>query len=258
MTEPNVLTFPDLESLSRAAADEFCQIAVDAVAQRGRCVVALAGGHTPRRIYEMLGSPSYRSRVPWQQIDVFWSDERMVPPEDPDSNFRMAFETLLSKVPLPNSSIHRVTTENCSPAQAADTYGEEIARTFNIPAAGGLPSFDLILLGMGEDGHTASLFPHSPALQVTDRWAAPSRAPKRPNERVTMTLPVINAARHVMMIIAGTEKARILADVLIGPRGHERLPSQLVAPTTGELLLFVDKAAAFHLTQTGQSGSPRL
>jgi 6-phosphogluconolactonase len=256
--EPLIHQFDDLDALSIAAADQFCCITRDAVAARGLCTIALAGGSTPRRLYELMATPAYRDRVRWDKLEFFWGDERIVPPENEDSNFRMANETLLKKIPVKEIGIHRIPAENGTPDDVARRYEEEIAVSFGIAGGGPPPTLDLIVLGMGTDGHTASLFPHSPALRATERWVVPSRAPRPPYDRVTMTAPVINAARQVIFLVAGTDKSPTLAQVLDGPLDPDRLPSQLIAPSNGSLLWLIDSAAASQLRGTGLPGGIRV
>lgn len=249
-----VREFADLETLSAAAAEKFCRITQDAIAARGRCTVVLAGGSTPRRPYELLATPMYRTKVQWDRLEFFWGDERMVPHDHPDSNFRMANETLLSRIPVSEHNIHRIQTERGAPQTVAQDYEEEIAQVFHLPLGGQPPAFDVILLGMGADGHTASLFPYSDALDETSRWVVPNHGPMPDIERVTMTPRVINTARHVIFLVAGADKAQTLAQVLEGTRDPQRFPAQLICPVLGELAWFVDFAAAAELRRAKESG----
>ncbi|MBI5867070.1 MAG: 6-phosphogluconolactonase [candidate division Zixibacteria bacterium] len=253
-----VREFADLDALSSAAADEFRLIAIASVTARDCCRVVLPGGNTPRRLFEMLATPTYRNTVPWDRLEFYWGDERMVPPDDPDSNFRMANEALLAKVPLHPAAVHRVQTESGSPEEVASGYAVELSQLRTTPNENRSPVFDVILLGMGSDGHTASLFPHSPVLGHVGQWVVPSRAPKPPHERITMTAEVINAAREVIFLVSGADKAEVLAQVLEGPADAQRLPAQLSAPSHGRLLWFVDSAAASKLTRAGQQGRFRV
>ena len=235
-------TFPNLESLSQAAAGLFARLAADAVKTRGRFSVALSGGGTPRRAYEILAQPPFREQVSWDCTHVFWGDERCVDPADPRSNTRLAREALLDRVPLPGTQIHPL---SCSPSpeSGAQNY-ENLLREF---FGGGPPRLDLIFLGLGENGHTASLFPGDPALNERERWTAPVQVAGENLARVTLTVPLINEAAVVAFLVAGAAKAGVLRKVLQGPRDPRRLPAQLINPGGGELYWLVDREAAAEL-----------
>ena len=210
--------YPDLESLSRAAAALLVEQANLAVAARGRFSVALAGGATPRRTYELLAAPPF-DRAPWDRMHVFWGDERCVPLTDPRSNARLAKEAWLDRVPIPGHQIHPL---NCAldPAAAARQYEAQLREFF----AGQPPILDLVLLGLGDDGHTASLFPGTTVLAETERWAAPLYVAEQDLYRVTLTAPLINQAAVVAFLVAGSAKAGVLKEVLHGPWDPARLP----------------------------------
>ena len=246
--------FADLEELSEAAAGEFCGIACQAIAERGRAVVTLSGGSTPRRLYELLTTDRYRHRVAWDRVEFFWGDERAVPPDHSDSNYRMARHVLLEPLAIPTAHIHRIEGDRNDLDAAALTYEREIARVFGVLPDGPPPAFDLVLLGMGTDGHTASLFPGTDAGEAS-RWVVSQYVPAIAANRVTMTPRLLNAARHVMFLVAGTEKADALALVLDGARDPQRLPAQMIEPTSGVLVWFVDRGAAARL---GASRADRL
>ena len=248
MTAPAVRRFADAEAVSRAATVEFVRRAAEAVQARGRFTVALSGGSTPRRLYQLLAGEPFRGQVDWGRVEVFWGDERSVPPDDKESNFRMAHEALLASLALPPGRVHRMAAERSDRDAAAREYQDQIARAFGVDANGEPPAFDLILLGMGPDGHTASLFPHTTALGETKRWVVVNHVPKFNTDRMTLTYPVLNRAREVLFLVAGSDKAEPLSEVLQGAPDPERLPSQRVRPTNGSLLLFVDRAAAARLT----------
>jgi len=237
--------FNDPESLSRAAADLFVQAAVAAVAARGHFSVALSGGNTPRRTYELLARPPRRDRTPWPSIRVFWGDERCVPADDARSNARMAAEALLRYVPVAAANVHPIRCDR-EPKTAAARY-DALLRT-QLPAAA--PVLDLIFLGLGENGHTASLFPYSPVLAETERRAAEVYVAEQEMYRVTLTAPVINAARLAVFLVFGREKSQILKAVLEGPTDTRRLPAQLVRPHAGRLIWMVDRAAASLLAES--------
>jgi 6-phosphogluconolactonase len=238
------LTTP--QDLFQAAAEEVLRAAAEAIAQRGRFTIALSGGSTPRNLYTLIAANASAS-LPWDQMFFFWGDERHVPPNDPDSNYRMAKETLLSKVPIPPANIFPVPADNPDAAAAAQAY-EDTLRKFFALAAGEFPRFDLILLGMGPDGHTASLFPETAALQEKSRLVVANWVEKLSNSRITFTLPVLNAARCVAFLVSGADKAAVLHEVLEGKAPGEKYPSKLVRPIEGKLIWFVDRAAASDLS----------
>jgi 6-phosphogluconolactonase len=235
----------DLEALSRAAAELFARQAQEAAAQRGRFSVALSGGNTPKRTYELLAQPPLRDQVPWPQVHVFWGDERCVPPADPRSNYRMARQALLDHVPIPAAQVHRVAGEK-PPQQAAADYQLDVQQFFQ----GAPPRFDLVYLGLGDNGHTASLFPNTPVLQERQRWVAEVYVAEQSMYRVTMTALLLNQAALVAFIVSGAGKAGVLPEVIEGPPDTQRLPAQLIQPAPGQLLWLVDRAAAAKLTKT--------
>src|SRR5216684_3563029 len=217
------LTTP--QELFEAAAEDVVHTANQAVAERGRFTVALAGGSTPRNLYNLLATNA-RTSLPWDRMFFFWSDERHVPPTHPDSNYRMADEAMLSKIPVPASNVFRVPTENPDAPAAAEAY-EQTLRKFFALEPGQFPRFDLILLGMGPDGHTASLFPGSAGLQEKSRLVIANWVDKLKTSRLTLTLPVLNAARCVVFLVSGTDKAPALHAVLEGEASGEQYPSKL-------------------------------
>jgi 6-phosphogluconolactonase len=251
-TEPRVelRVFANAEDLAAAAAAEFTARARAAVVQHGRFTVALSGGSTPNRLYALLAERrrTGEGRLPWGKIHVFWGDERVVPPGHSESNFRAANEALLSKVPIPQANVHGIRAEARSPATAAGLYEQELRRFFSL-AAGQFPRFDLVLLGLGADGHTASLFPGSDVLREETRLVAAPLVATLGTHRITLTLPVLNSARAVMFLVSGGEKAEALARALEGGIGSEALPPRLVRPRNGALLWLVDRAAARMLSQ---------
>ncbi|HEU5459661.1 MAG TPA: 6-phosphogluconolactonase [Pyrinomonadaceae bacterium] len=220
--------------LARAAAEVFVARSSEAVAQRGSWTIALSGGSTPKLLYQLLADPNepFRERVPWSRIHFFWSDERHVPPDHPDSNYRMANEAMLAHVQIGKENVHRVMSENPSAAEAAELYEEVVPQRF-----------DLILLGLGTDGHTASIFPGSEVLHETKRLVAAPWVEKLKAYRITMTLPLINNAAAVVFLVSGAEKAEIVNEVLRGPK---RYPAQEVRPAE-ELRWLLDREAASKL-----------
>ena len=241
---------PTPQELFAAAADEVVRAANQAVAQRGRFTLALSGGSTPKSLYNLLATNA-RTTFPWDHTFFFWSDERHVPPTDPESNYRMADEAMLSKVPVAASNVFRVPAENQNVEAAAEAYDQALQKFFQLKP-GEFPQFDLILLGLGPDGHTASLFPESPGLQQKSRLVIANWVEKFKTSRITFTLPVLNAARTVAFLVSGTDKAPALHAVLEDKAAPEKdYPAKLVRPTDGNLIWFVDRAAASELSNTG-------
>ena len=216
------------------------------MAERNRFTIALSGGSTPKSLFTLLAT-SARSSLPWDRMFFFWGDERHVPPDDPGSNYRMANEAMLSKVPVPAGNVFRIPAENPDAAAAAASY-EQTLRKFFALEAGQVPRFDLILLGMGPDGHTASLFPATAALRETSRLVVANWVEKLKTSRITLTLPVLNAAHCVAFLVSGTDKAAALHVVLETDAPGEQYPSKLVQPSDGKLIWFVDRAAASELS----------
>lgn len=235
----------DIPELSAQAAAEFVRQANERSATAGRFVVALSGGSTPRALYSLLAGAEFQSQVPWDRVHFFWGDERCVPPDHPDSNYRMAFETLLSKAPVPEENIHRIEAE-LAPEAAAAGYERTIRDFFRLSGAD-WPRFDLIFLGLGDDGHTASLFPGSEALNERHRLVVAAYNEKLKSHRVTLTLPVLNRAANIFFLVAGEGKAAVLRDVFSGSTGSRDLPAQQIAPKNGRLVWFLDEAAASSL-----------
>lgn len=236
----------DLNGVAQLGADLFVALARKAAAAGHEFAVALSGGSTPKLMHQLLAGDPYRTEVEWSRVRFYWGDERHVAPDDPDSNFRMARETLLDALPLREEQIHRMRTEEADARVAADLYEQELRQYFGL-APGQLPRFDLIYLGMGPDGHTASLFPHTPALHVADRLVVANPVAKLNTDRITLTAPVINYAAAVAFLVAGADKASALAVVLDGPRDPDEYPSQRIHPSDGELYWYVDRAAAAQL-----------
>jgi 6-phosphogluconolactonase len=247
-------TLPSKEELGQAVASLVARLSAQAINDRARFTVALSGGSLPKIVCPSLVSEPWRSQIDWSAWHVFWADERCVPLDHPDSNFRLARQYLFNQVEIPVAQIYPI-DDSFEPDITAKAYEAVLKQLFR-PAPGRPPRFDIILLGMGEDGHTASLFPGHPLIDETSRWVAPVfDSPKPPPERITLTLPVINQARHVVFVTAGSSKANILARVLASDDLAESLPAQLVRPTEGELFWFVDEAAAAELNhkKTGES-----
>lgn len=243
----------------RVAAEHVVERACHAVEHRGRFLLTLSGGSTPEPLYELLATPPFATRIEWPRVHVFWGDERCVPPDHPDSNYRMAREALIDHVPLPPANVHRIRGED-APAQAAAAYEDLLRGFFGNSEISPNTSFDLVLLGMGSDGHTASLFPGSAATRETRRWVVASPGPQPDSWRVTLTPVLLNAAEDVTFIVSGAEKAAHLKDVLEN-RLAEPLPAQLIRPKHGALHWMIDAAAASRLQggymkPAGASGTP--
>jgi len=237
-TPNEVRVFDDMSGLLRATADEIVTIARNAVDARGNFTWALAGGSTPRDVYRLLASDPYRERMPWNAIHFFWGDERHVPPDHPDSNFRMAREAMLDAVPVPAGNIHRVPAEESDAERAAMQYESTLREFFEGQS---WPAFDLIQLGLGKEGHTASLFPGGAAIREREHWVVAPWVEAQNTFRVTLTPPVLNHARRTLFLVAGDEKAAALHAVLEGAREPEVYPAQIVE---GNRLWMVDRAAA--------------
>ena len=233
---------PDNAALNRTAAQEFQRLAESAITARGRFSVALSGGNTPRSVYSLLAE-EFNATIAWDKVHIFFCDERYVPPEDADSNFRMANDSLLTHVPIPQTNIHRVLTE-LEPESAAQNYDAQLREFFHL-AGNEWPRFDLIMLGLGDDGHTASLFPGTSALDEGWHRVVANWVDKMKCFRITFTFPVLNHAAEVLFLVSGANKAPILKDVL--RPGGSRFPSQRVRPENGRLLWLVDQDAATQL-----------
>jgi 6-phosphogluconolactonase len=246
---PEIEIVPDTAALAQRAAEQFSGLAGYAIHKRGRFVVALSGGSSPKLMNTLLAAPPFADKINWPKVFVFWGDERCVGPEHADSNYRMARETLLEHVSIPDANIHRVHGE-LAPEHAAQRYEDELREFFEqggVPAGRqGSPRFDLILLGLGDDGHTASLFPGTPAVRENQRWALAVKHDTPPPplvDRVTLTPPMINAAANITFLVSGAGKAERLRQVLYDPSNPDRLPAQAVKPKDGKLLWLLDEAA---------------
>jgi 6-phosphogluconolactonase len=239
---PDIRVYANLEDLSRAAADVFQNTVAQCAQAERRAYIAVSGGSTPKRLYELLATPPWSQHIHWSCVELFWVDERPVPPDSPESNYRLVNDALLNDVPLPPTSVHSIPTELGSLDAAAAAYDAEMKEM--LPrTADGWPRFDLVLLGMGDDGHTASLFPQSPAISETERWVVVNPVPKLHTERITLTFPVLNHAAQVVFLVSGAAKAEVLNDVLHAPFDVAALPAQGVRPEDGEVTWLVDEAA---------------
>ena len=240
---PRVQVFDDAEAVARGAAERFVELGQAAIDARGCFSVGLAGGSTPKRTYELLASEAYREQLNWSKVHIFFGDEPCVPPDHSESNYRMANEALISRVSIPPPNVHRINGLGDAVANAS-LYEDEL-RTFFNPAS--WPRFDLVLLGMGDDGHTASLFPGTKALVEPRAWVVANWVEKFGAFRITLTAPAINHAANIAFLVTGATKAERLLEVLRGALDPEKLPSQLIQPLDGSLFWLVDKAAAGRL-----------
>ncbi len=250
----NFLVYDTPERVAQAAAETFAKHVADAVSARGVARVAISGGTTPKRMFALLADPTqpFAGSVAWDKLELYWVDERCVGPEDAESNYRMTNEQLLSKVSLPADHVFRMEGE-LPPEEAANRYETYLRNNFKLEGAQ-VPSFDLVLLGMGDDGHTASLFPHTDGLNEMGRLAIANHVPQKETWRVTLTWPVINQGRYVCFLIEGGAKADKLHDVLLGTYDPEALPAQLIRPDNGTLYLLLDAEAARRLPKLEMSG----
>ncbi len=241
------------EAVAQAAAHLFVEAAAQAAEVRGVARIAISGGSTPKRMFALLADPAqpFRAQVPWDKLKLYWVDERCVPPTDAESNYRMTREAMLDHVPLPPANIFRMEGE-LDPEEAANRYETFLRNSMRLEGAE-LPTFDLVLLGMGDDGHTASLFPRTGAINELGRLVVANHVAQKDTWRITLTWPVINQGREVAFLIEGTAKATVLAEVLLGPRDPARLPSQLIRPANGKLSFLLDEAAAAKLPMPSQS-----
>jgi 6-phosphogluconolactonase len=251
MPQPAILRCESAASAADAAADRVAEVLARAIERRGRASIALSGGKTPRETYARLAQPPHLGKVAWGQAEVFWGDERCVSPDHPQSNYRMALEAWLFDAPIPRRNIHRMRGE-ADPKTAAREYEETLRVALQAPARD-TPRLDLVLLGIGLDGHTASLFPGSPALKESDRLVVATFVQNVNGWRLTATPRLLNAARHVIFLVTGAEKAGIVRDVLEGPRLPERLPAQVVQPADGRVEWLIDRDAG-KLLASAESG----
>lgn len=249
----SVSTFEDSSALMHAAAEKIVTVATEALSARKRFTWALSGGSTPHQLFSLLAGVPYAGRIDWDRVHFFWGDERCVPSEHPESNYRMATETLLSAIHPPAGNVHRMPGE-AEPSAGAARYEATLRRaffdTFGAVTERGLPRFDLVLLGMGTDGHTASLFPGTAASAETNRWVMPVRVDQPVPHRLTLTFPVINAAAHVLFVVSGADKADSVRETLAQQRATDTepsLPAARVRPVRGQLAWFLDAKAAARL-----------
>ncbi len=246
MAQPELMICDDSEELATAAAERISRAAAEGIAARGRFTLCLTGGSTPRRTYTILARQQGPASVDWSKTFLFFGDERFVPPDDDRSNYKMVRQSLLQNAPVAADHVFAVPTQLSSPQKAAEEYARTLKAFFG---GGAWPEFDLVLLGLGDDGHTASLFPGAAALRVTDRWAtfSPPGVLPPPVDRVTLTFPVFNAARQVMFLVSGANKTEALAEVYQGRASVKQRPAAGIRPAKGHTVWLVDRAAAGSL-----------
>jgi 6-phosphogluconolactonase len=235
-------SLPDAEAVSIRAASIVIDRAKTAQDSRGRFSLAVSGGSTPLRLFELLAT-SFRKDIDWGQTEIFWADERCVPPDHKESNYKGAYDALLSRVDIPPEKVHRIRGE-MSPEEGAREYEEELLRCFG---SAGLPAFDLVILGVGEDGHTASLFPDAPSLSEENRFAIPVYAGKLQSGRITLTLPVLNNAAAILFLVTGRKKAGILREIIGNRKQRPKYPASLIQSVRGETIWLVDSEASSQL-----------
>lgn len=241
----NLKVFPSKPELVKAVAERMVQSIAKAVRETGSCSIALAGGSTPRDVYARLAEPAYQNRISWKIVHLFWGDERTVPPDHPDSNYRMAQEALLNHIDIPPENVHRMSGET-TPDSAAAKYAEILHNHFSSSQ----PQFDLVLLGMGDDGHTTSLFPETTALDEIDKTVAAVFVPKFDTWRITLTLPVLNAAKEVVFLVSGSSKARMIAHIAKLDQPVKSTPASLIHPANGTLTWMLDADAAALINES--------
>jgi 6-phosphogluconolactonase len=247
-SKPAIQIVADVEAISRKAAEVIMGLMAETLNTKTHFSIALSGGSTPKSLFTLLAEDvSLRTQVDWDKVHFFWGDERHIPPDHPDSNFRMANEVMLSKVEVPAENIHRVRAEEQDASKAAEEYEDELRTFFNLKP-GELPRFDCVLLGMGPDGHTASLFPGTEALREQKRLVVSNWVEKFRTHRITLTAPAINNADCIIFLVSGEEKAEVLREVLEGEKNTELFPSQLIKPSHGKLLWLVAQSATTKLT----------
>lgn len=233
----------DIDDLCERAAVRVARSIADRVQASGRSAIVLSGGTTPRRLYERLATGTFQQAIPWDHVYLFWGDERCVPPDHPDSNYKMAYDTLISKIPIPKENVYRMPAERSDHVEAALEY-EESLRNFFGPSGEGWPRFDIALLGIGMDGHTASLFPGSPALAEKKQWVAATYIEKLKVYRLTLTPEVFNHSTQVIFLATGEEKAQVIKELFTADHCTNRFPFQIIRPHDGELIFLLDQAAA--------------
>ncbi len=252
-TNHNIRVLNDAATLNLEMAATMARLSSDVIKQRGVCTLVLSGGSTPKSLYALMARSDWRTKFDWTHTSLFWGDERSVPPDHPDSNYAMVKKALLSQVPIPADNVNRIVTEQGTPDEVAAVYEETLRRQAAAKADTkqiAMPRFDLVLLGLGTNGHTASLFPHMAALRERERLVVASYVEEVKSYRITMTAPLLNNARNIFFLVSGAEKADVLQQVLYGPQQPEVLPAQLIRPSNGSLVWMTDQPAARLLPRT--------
>jgi len=239
MRSPEIRVYSDISDLNQEVAADIIKQSQDAVSRHGRFALVLSGGQTPKSVYEILGT-RYKTEPVWKYIHIFWGDERYVPSDHPMSNFNMVHKSLLEHIPLPSENIHLIRTTEKTPQKAAEIYEHELIACFKE----NIPKFDLILLGLGNDGHTASLFPDSPALHEKDRLAVAVDEPQKGDARITMTYPVFNNAKLVYFIVAGRNKADAVRQAMLPDNGYLSCPARGIRLIKGKVIWWLDEESA--------------
>lgn len=250
-----ILVGADLDETLRIAAGQFAALARKLAGEGKPVYAALSGGYTPRRLFQMLAAEPFAGLIPWGEIHFFWADERNVPPGHPESNYSVARQLMLSRVAVPASNIHRIPTGDGTAIEAAELYQRTLREI--LPTQDALPRFDYVLLGLGANAHTASLFPHRPSLREQARLVVADHVDEVNSWRVTLTTPVFNNAAQITFLVTGEDKASVVRQVLEGPRDPEAVPAQLIAPAHGSLTWILDAAAAGLVSRPGVSPAPR-
>lgn len=244
-TDPVILIAQDPDAFAKKAAQLMMETTWQSIEQRKKASWALCGGRTPKTVFPILTESHFKDRVDWKSVQVYWGDERCVPPDHDDSNYKLAMTTLLSKVPIPTANIHRMPGEMITPLEAARAYDQMMHVDFKFERP--FPKFDLMLLGMGEDGHTASLFPGTDVLSENEKWVVGYRVERLSSNRISLTFPVINNARRILIMCPGENKANVLREIFHPATPDNRYPVQKVKPVDGELIWLLDKPAASRL-----------
>jgi 6-phosphogluconolactonase len=245
-SQPKLSIFSSPTLLSQAAAELVLRAVKETLQTQDRVTLCLSGGSTPREFYSLLACEPYCGQIPWEKVHIFWGDERHIPLSEPDNHYRMAMDLFLSKVPIPSENIHRVLVETSEPDEVAKQYESEIKAFFGVLREA-VPAFDVVFLGMGSDGHTASLFPETTAVKEGTRWVVSNFVPRRGLTRITLTFPILNQARNIVFLVSGSSKAEMLRSVLQGSQNASLFPAQLIRPESGHLMWFVDQDAGSQL-----------
>jgi len=251
-SRPRLSIFSTPTLLSQAAAELVVRVVNETLETQDRVALCLSGGSTPREFYSLLACEPYCRQIPWDKVHIFWGDERYIPLSEPDNHYRMAMDLFLSKVQIPSKNIHRMAVEISDPDEVAKQYESDLKIFFEVLGES-MPQFDLTFLGMGADGHTASLFPETTALEEDTRWVVSNFVPRRGLTRMTLTFQILNQSRNIVFLVSGSSKAEMLRTVLQGSQNTSLLPAQLICPESGHLMWFVDQDAGSQLDGTEEA-----